>query len=101
MRDLIYLVVGRILPPALRVYAPDVRDAFDKLDEKIYGKKAQKKPAAERLPLLELEDNGRLRPVVTRLTLRAKDGNEPDLQAFRDMVLEAMKGQAYLAPAAG
>lgn len=92
LRDLIYLAVGRVLPPALRTYAPDVRALFDEIDRGVYDAH----PAALEHPMLELEDNGRLRPVVHLLTVRAHDGAAPDVGAFRDLLVEELRGRPYL-----
>lgn len=104
LRDLIYITVGRILPPALRVYAPDVHAFFDRVDEEIYG--ARKKNDAERaaaaaalLPQQDLVDSGRLSPSIGKLRFIAPGGQPPDLRAFRDLVVNAMQEHAYLAPA--
>lgn len=91
LRDAIYLAVGRILPPELRVHAPDVRALFDEFDAEVYGIT----PTAETLPMLEIEDNGRLRPVVGMLSLRAKGGFEPDVRAFRDLLLQEIHARTY------
>jgi hypothetical protein len=50
------------------------------------------------MPQLELSDSGLLRPVVEVLTIRSSGGFAPDLRAFRDLVVEAMERQTYLAP---
>jgi hypothetical protein len=96
LRDLIYLAVGRVLPAALRIHAPDVRDAFDRLDEEVY--REEREPLAR--PMLDLGDSGRLRPIVERLTVRSKGGFAPDVRAFRDLLVEELEGRTYLAPAA-
>jgi hypothetical protein len=93
LRDLIYLAAGRVLPPALRVYAPDVRALFDQIDREVYD---IERPPLEH-PMLELEDNGRLRPVVQMLTVRARGADAPDVRAFRDLLVEELRGRAYAA----
>ena len=95
LRDLIYLAVGRVLPPALRVYAPDVRAFFDMLDKEVYGVKPAPLPEH---PMLDIEDSGRLRPIVHVLTLRQDGGYTADLRAFRDLLIEQLEARAYLAP---
>jgi hypothetical protein len=96
LRDLIYIAVGRVLPPALRVYAPDVREMFDALDEQVYG--VERTPLEH--PMLDIEDSGRLRPVVDLLTIRSDGGFAPDLRAFRDLLIDELEGRAYLVPTA-
>ena len=93
LRDLIYIAVGRVLPPALRVYAPDVRELFDTLDEEVYG--LEREPLDH--PMLDIEDSGRLRPVVELLTVRSGGGFAPDVRAFRDLLVEELEDRAYLA----
>ena len=93
LRDLLYLAVGRVLPPALRVYAPKVRAMFAEIDSAVYHD--PQPPLAH--PMLELEDNGRLRPVVELLTVRAHDADAPDVRAFRDLLLDELRGRSYLA----
>jgi hypothetical protein len=95
LRDLIYLAVGRVLPAALRIYAPDVRKAFDLLDEEVYGE--EREPLAQ--PMLDLADSGRLRPIVELLSVRSEGGFAPDVRAFRDLLFEELEGRTYLAPA--
>jgi len=102
LRDLVYIAVGRVLPPALRVYAPDVRALFDRIDKEVYGHEPDSAAAEElqRQPMLDLGDSGLLRPVVSMLRFVCPDGEAPDLRAFRDLVLEAMRGETYRAAAA-
>jgi hypothetical protein len=97
MRDAIYLAVGRVLPPALRVHAPRLQALFGRIDAILYGVEEPPGPAPE-LPQLDLPDSGRLRPVVGMLTIRSRGGFAPDLRAFRDMVVNAMERQTYMAP---
>lgn len=97
LRDAIFLAVGRVLPPALRIHAPRLRALFEQIDEQLYGVTPSERPA-EQMPQLELPDSGRLRPVVEVLTIRSTGGFAPDLRAFRDLVVDAMERQTYLAP---
>lgn len=94
LRDLIYLAVGRVLPPALRSMAQDVKSAFDTADVEVY----QTKPEQLDQPMLELEDNGRLRPVVSKLTIRS-DALAADIRGFRDVLVGELEARTYLAPA--
>jgi hypothetical protein len=105
LRDLIYIAVGRVLPPALRVYAPDVRALFDRIDEQVYGapemtEEQQAALAEQLLPQEDLGDSGLLRTVVGDLRFVTARGEMPDLRAFRDLVIEAVQAQVYPAPAA-
>jgi hypothetical protein len=94
LRDLIYLAVGRVLPSALRPLAADVKATFDKVDQDVYGVE----PTELGTPMLDLEDNGRLRPVVRKLVVRS-DGLAPDVRGFRDVLVEELEARTYLAPA--
>lgn len=105
LRDLVYLAVGRVLPPALRDYAPQVRAYFDRIDEKIYkakemDEKAQEAAADKLLPVQDLGDNGKLFPRIAKIRFVAREGQAPDLRAFRDLVVTAMDTQPYFARAA-
>jgi hypothetical protein len=97
LREAVYLAVGRVLPPALRVYAPRLHNLFQQIDALLYGGGEPPNPSPE-MPQLELSDSGLLRPVVEVLTIRSSGGFAPDLRAFRDLVVEAMERQTYLAP---
>ena len=101
LRDLIYVAVGRVLPPALRVYAPDVRDMFDLIDEKIYRNPPGPDAEAARLPMEDLDDDGTLRPVIGTLRFVAPGGEMPDLRAFRNSVVKKVLKQTYRATAPG
>lgn len=92
LRDLIYLAVGRALPSALRPLTATVKERFDQLDQDVYDEK----PAALDQPMLTLEDNGRLRPVVARLVIRT-DGLAADAQGFRDLLVAELEARPYLA----
>lgn len=93
IRDLIYIAAGRVLPAALRSMAPGIRKLFDAVDAEVYD--VERTPLDQ--PMLELEDNGRLRPVVSTLTIRS-DALAPDVRAFRDLLVAELEARAYLAP---
>jgi hypothetical protein len=96
MRDAIYLAVGRVLPAALRVHAPALREAFDALDCKIHDMDPTAGPLPDH-PQIELRDSGLLRPVVGMLTIRSQGGFAPDLRVFSDLVMAALQQQTYRA----
>ncbi|HEX8573149.1 MAG TPA: hypothetical protein VF759_10410 [Allosphingosinicella sp.] len=105
LRDLVYLAVGRVLPPALRDYAPQMRAYFDRLDEQLYkapemDEKARKAAAEKLLPVQDLGDTGELFPKIAKIRFKARDGQAPDLRAFRDIVLDHIGRQTYVARAA-
>src|SRR5262249_24050482 len=62
LRDLISVVVGRILPPELRVHMDDLLTIFLAIDQNLYGLKLER----QEFPVRDLPDNGALRPVVRR-----------------------------------
>lgn len=101
LRDIIYLAVGRVLPPALRIYAPRLHTLFQRMDTLLYNRPAPTQSAPEELPQLDLSAPVRIRPKVQILTIRSNGGFAPDLRAFRDLVVEAMERQTYLSPNAG
>lgn len=97
LRDAIYFAVGRVLPAALRLQAPKLREYFDKLDKAVYDI-APTAGAMPDQPQLDLADSGLLQPIVELLTIRAPEGSyAPDLRAFRDMVRAALLQQTYAA----
>ena len=105
LRDVIYLAVGRVLPPALRDYAPKIRAYFDRLDEKLYkapemDEKARDAAAEKLLPVEDLGDTGELFPKIAKFRFIAREGQAPDLRAFRDIVIDALGTQTYAAQAA-
>jgi hypothetical protein len=93
LRDLIYIAVGRVLPASLRGYAPVVREYFDMLDEEVYG--IEREPLE--YPVLDIEDSGRLRPVVDLLTIRARGSSESQMVNFRTDLLSELENRTYLA----
>ncbi|MEO6218624.1 MAG: hypothetical protein ABIO86_21540 [Sphingomonas sp.] len=96
LRDMIYAAVGRVLPPALRIHAPEVRALFDQIDEHVYGGPEAPDPPTE-FPELELEDSGRLSTQVQLLTIHSNGGAAPDLRAFQSMLVDALQRQTYYA----
>ncbi|MBB6253149.1 hypothetical protein [Nitrospirillum iridis] len=99
LRDLLSAVVGRVLPGDLRVEMGTLLDVFRKLDISLYQLKAEKKD----FPVLDLPDNGQLRPIVHRLVIRGVDLARADADTFQVRLQEAMNALAYPAqrPAQG
>lgn len=105
LRDAVYVAVGRVLPPALRGYAPQVRSLFETIDETLYGATAKPPgqddaPTGQLLPVQDLGDTGMLFPKIATLRFTGIDAETPDLRAFRDIVVAAFEKQPYLARAA-
>jgi hypothetical protein len=97
LRDLLTTVVGRVLPPSMRVYLGSVLDTLRQLDMNLF----QVKVAKSDYPVRDLPDNGLLKPVIHRLTIRAPNGRKSDIDDFR-IKLQGMLGkQSYPAVAEG
>lgn len=100
LRDMVYLALGRVLPPALRDLAPTVRHMFDQIDHHLYG--AARPPETEPdIPQLELPDQGRLQPQIRMLSIRSHRGMPADLRAFQTMLVTAMNARDYRVAASG
>jgi hypothetical protein len=95
LRDLISIVVGRILPPELRVHMDDLLTTFLAIDQNLYGLKLER----QEFPVRDLPDNGALRPVVRRLVLRAYGQGKNVVDAFQTNLQLALNRQPYPAPA--
>ena len=105
LRDLIYIAVGRILPPALRTYAPDLRALFDRIDEGVYRAKplTNEQRAAQPqllLPTPDLADSGKLRPVIGNLRFVAPQGRGFPSPSFPRPGARSGPGTVYFVPAA-
>jgi hypothetical protein len=101
LRAHVLLIAGHVLTPEIRARMPELLDLFQALDEGLYGLSARE-AAADRptaFPVQDLSDNGRLRPVVTRLTFRVAGGYEPEVRTFRDQLTRVLRQQEYAAPA--
>lgn len=96
-RDLLYTVVGRILPALARIRIPDLLDVFDRLDRELYGRDVPARTPD--FPVRDLPDNGRLRPVVRKLTVRAAGGDAVSLRNIANDLTRLLREQTYLAPA--
>ncbi|GAA4699582.1 hypothetical protein [Phytohabitans rumicis] len=105
-RTALSAVVGRVLPPELRVTAaPQLAAVLAAADELVYGLPA---PAAgvagdvvpDRLPVLDLPDNNRLRPVVKTLRLRMPGAPVGVVRRFEALLTERLQRQSYVADGA-
>jgi hypothetical protein len=70
-------------------------DMFNELDKHLYGLKVTKSD----YPVRDLPDNGLLRPVVRRLTIRSAGGTRSDLNDFQTRLQLTLTKQLYPAPA--
>ena len=89
LRGTIEAVVGRVLPPELRVLMIPLGETFEAFDQTVTldQKKPKKKAAKRQFPVKDLpEDNGRLRPVVQRLVVHSKSGRREDLRDFLEQL---------------
>ena len=87
LRELILAVVGRVMPPEIRPYLDEVGNAFAALDATLLFKKKGEKTE---FPVRDIPDNGKLRPVVRRLIIRAAGGSQLDLQDFAARVAKSL-----------
>jgi hypothetical protein len=96
-RDHLFRVVGQILPPEIRVRMPELLSMFRSVDRHLYERNVRE--PERNFPVLDLPDNGRLRPVVHQLTIRAIGCDENAARRFKDALVQSLSGQTYLAPA--
>ena len=82
-----------------RVRVPDLLDTFNAIDRFLYQR--EDAPSAEsEYPVLQLPDNGRLRPVVARLVVRSAGADDAvSLRNLANDVARLMRAQPYYAPA--
>jgi hypothetical protein len=92
IRAALALVVGRILPPEMHVYAPQLADTLQLIDEKLYGVPSLPAPAH---PVLDLPSDERLRPKVKTLRLRLPGAARLDAERFEALVLERLRNRIY------
>ncbi|RDZ29290.1 hypothetical protein [Lysobacter silvisoli] len=96
-RDLLYAVAARILPPEIQIRIPMLLDAFDALDRHVYGRDVPERDPD--FPVRDLPDNGRLRPVVRRITVRAPGADPVSVRNIANDLTRLLREQTYLAPA--
>jgi len=94
LRDL-PTVVGHILLTEIRIYMGSLLDMFSALDKHLSDLKVTKSD----YPVRDLPDNGLLRPVVRRLTIRSAGGTRSDLDDFQSRLQLTLTKQLYPAPA--
>jgi hypothetical protein len=95
------VIVGRILPPELRATAaPQLAAVLAAVDEHLYGKRPRTVDP-DRLPVLDLPDNDRLRPVVKRLRLRMPGATLGTVRRFEALLTERLQRQEYWVDGAG
>jgi hypothetical protein len=99
-REAFSVIVGRVLPPELRATAaPQLAAVLAAVDEKVYGK-PHRDVDPDRLPVLDLPDNDRLRPVVKKLRLRMPGAPLGTVRRFEALLTERLQRQEYRVDAA-
>jgi len=94
-REAFSVIVGRVLPPELRATAaPQLAAVLAAVDEKVYGK-PHRTVDPDRLPVLDLPDNDRLRPVVKQLRLRMPGAPLGTVRRFEALLTERLQRQEY------
>jgi hypothetical protein len=95
LREHILAVVDRVLPAEMRAQYPILHDAFIAVEKGALA--APDRPGAPRLPLLQVDTNVDLLPVIRRLELRVEGEKvkEAEAAAFRDKLTAAMRGRTY------
>ncbi|KRA77027.1 hypothetical protein ASD78_05305 [Lysobacter sp. Root667] len=96
-RDVLYTVAARILPPQIQIRIPMLLDAFDALDRRVYGRDVPERETE--FPVRDLPDNGRLRPVVRKITVRAPGADPISVRNIANDLTRLLREQTYLAPA--
>ncbi|MBZ4373786.1 hypothetical protein [Corallococcus sp. AS-1-6] len=96
LRQALSSVIGRVLPPAIRAYLPDLLDLFHTLDAELYRQPSAPTPTA--FPTLDVPESRRLHVVVRRIEIRSAGSDEPHVGVFRDRLVEALQRQQYQAP---
>ncbi|HEY3079214.1 MAG TPA: hypothetical protein VGM69_04845 [Chloroflexota bacterium] len=86
-------IVERILPERVREMLPSLAPLFRALDENFYRRRERE------LPVRELPESDRLRPVVRRVVVRAPGQDSAAVNTWTQGLVGALSAQSYLAPA--
>jgi hypothetical protein len=101
LRQALVEIVRRVFPPAMARQLPRLQGLFDTLDREVYGitpnpAAPSASPApAQPLPVQEVPESNRLRPVVHRLHVQAHSDNEPAVRAWTETLQRALQTQVY------
>jgi hypothetical protein len=97
LRQALVEVVRRLFPPAVSKYLPKLQSLFETLDREIYGVAVPAASAtpAEPLPVQDLPESNRLKPVVHRLHVQAHSDDEPSVRAWTEFLRRALETQTY------
>lgn len=101
LRNALLAVVGRVLPPAVATYLPQLESVFQTLEERLYPERPASGRAASEMPVLQVAENDRLQPVVHRLRILAAGGERPEARAWSDRLREVLLRQTYRAAPEG
>jgi hypothetical protein len=98
LRQLLFNVVGNVLPPRLRAeYFPGLLDTFRAIEHHVYGDRRQRATtAAEEFPVRDLPNNGRLLPHIETLTIEATGWSQNEVESFRDRLVAELGREGYL-----
>ena len=107
LRDLLFEVVARVMPPVAYGYVSQLEKVFLKIDEalkredidKLRGEEIARR-RKEGLPVRDLEEEYRLLPLVSRLRVRVggQSSDEPAVREWARQLVEACNKQTYSAP---
>lgn len=94
-RDTISVVVGRVLPPALRAtLAPKAAELFAKIDHVVYGE-PERQVTASPLPVLTPSGPQRVQPVITKLRLRMPGASLGEVRRFQDTLTAKLAARTF------
>ncbi|MBE8516897.1 hypothetical protein ILP97_05095 [Amycolatopsis sp. H6(2020)] len=94
-RTTIGVVVGRVLPPALRaVLAPRAAELFAKVDQIVYGD-PERKVTSSALPVLTPSSPRPVRPVVTKLRLRMPGASLGEVRRFQATLAAKLAARTF------
>jgi hypothetical protein len=94
LREFLFVVVARQLPEKTRPQFDKLKTVFDALDQALAPMEPE--PTARRFPVRALPEDGRVRPVVGRLTVRARGASESALREWLPLLHSALGKQSYL-----
>jgi hypothetical protein len=89
LRDLLFEVVARVLPPVAHSAIAPLENILNRLDDTL----------GRQHPVRDLAESNRLQPVVSRLRVRAQAENEAAVRSWAEQFRAALEVQSYLAPA--
>lgn len=96
LREMLAVVVGRVLPPAAAPYVRDMDDLFRLVDRELFGL-PEGTALRRELPVRALAESDRLRVEVNRLRVRMTGGEVPVARAWADHFADALRAQTYVA----